>query len=365
MSSPLHRLYRTKLALLATILIAVGVFLLGVSSWLTHAGTTPLLASLPLTEIGSAIFTTGLLAVGFEYLDRADAEERASQRLRQVLAEQAPAIRDAVVDGFAFSPAALTRVSSSETLDKIVRNCLAIRLRDASFASELYADIDQQLITMTERHYDMRVSVSLAPWTDGPDRGHGSMFVATVRREYRVRLDRPTFRFSCVSSIEEYRELLRDPTTAEVWYFEPIAGLDGSSPAVFELLQFAVNGKSRAVRRTKRAGMQVFTGDAGAAADQPVHVAYTYKVLVQRNGHLLFLDFRRPCRGVEVELRYGACGIRYVNAVDFIASSQQPRILRSSVASDQAAISIGFDGWVMPKSGVSFVWVLDKELIET
>lgn len=49
------------------------------------------------------------------------------------------------------------------------------------------------------------------------------MFVATVRKEYRVRLGRSTLRFSCVSDSTQYRELLADPSSTEVWHFEPVA----------------------------------------------------------------------------------------------------------------------------------------------
>ena len=43
----------------------------------------------------------------------------------------------------------------------------------------------------------------------------------------------PTLCFSCVSEAEEYRELLRDPTSAGVWYFRPAAGLNAGSPDAF------------------------------------------------------------------------------------------------------------------------------------
>jgi hypothetical protein len=88
-------------------------------------------------EFGAALFTTGLIVVAFEYLDREDAEARAMQRFRTVLREQAAAIRDAVIKGFAFSPDALTDVASPATLDKIVRNCLAIRLGDKDLAGDV------------------------------------------------------------------------------------------------------------------------------------------------------------------------------------------------------------------------------------
>jgi hypothetical protein len=364
MTSPLQRLYQTKLALLATISTVAGVALLLLGHW---SGATPAwiwLTDLPVTDIGSALFTTGLIVVAFEYIDRKDADHRANERLRKVLHQEAPAIRDAVIDGFAFTPDALTNVASAQTLDRIVRNCLAIQLGDRTLADDLYTDLRHQVLRATERRFDMHISVALSAWDQGPATGKGAMFVATVRREYRVKLSDSVLRFACVSDQDEYRELLLDPTSTDAWYFEPIAGLDAASPEVFELVQFLVDGQPRPIRRTKRTGTQIFTVNTGGQADSPdeVQISYTYRVLVQRHSHLIYLDFGKPCKGVQVEFSYSDCGIRYVNALDFIASAQQARVTRSPKAVPTSNVTVGFDGWVFPKSGVAFVWVLDREI---
>src|SRR5262249_40456822 len=102
--------------------------------------------------------------IAFEYIDEQDAEVRANHRLRKVLREEAPAIRDAVVNGFAFAPDSLTNVASPKTLDKIVENCLAIQLGDQALAKEVYADVREQVLRSAERWFDVHVSVTLGPW---------------------------------------------------------------------------------------------------------------------------------------------------------------------------------------------------------
>jgi hypothetical protein len=96
--------------------------------------------------------------------------------------------------------------------------------------------------------------------------------------------------------------------------------------------------------------------------DEEITVSCTYRVLVQRHGHLLYLDIPRPTKGLQVQLWYGDCGIRRVNTVDFIASAQEPRILRSPASVPTPSVEVGFDGWIFPKSGVAFVWVLESEI---
>jgi len=74
MQNPLHRLYRTKLALLATIFTVAGFALLFLAQWNHWAA----LSKLPIGDVGLALFTTGLIVVAFEYVDSQDADERAS-----------------------------------------------------------------------------------------------------------------------------------------------------------------------------------------------------------------------------------------------------------------------------------------------
>lgn len=362
--SPLQRLYRTKLALLAVVLTVLGVAFLAIGQQTEVIAALPWLAWLPFSELGSTLFGSGLIVVAFEYINERDADERANERLRRILREEAPAFRDAVIDGFAFAPEALTNVASPETLDRVVRNTLSIQLGDPALADDLYADLRHQVTASTERRHDMRVSVSLTPWTKGPSAGEGSMFVATIRREYRVAANETTRRFACVSDMDQYRELLLDPTSIEAYYFEPTADIDAASPDAFELLQFTVDGRPRPIRRSKRPGGQSFTVTtsvpAGDSATE-VEIAYTYRVLVQQHGHLLYLDFGAPCKGVDVDFAYGDCGIRHVNVLDFIAGSQPTRVSRSPKDAPPT-ISVRYDGWVFPKSGVAFSWVLEREM---
>ncbi len=362
--TPLQRLYRTKLTLLAVILTVLGVALLILGQQANLAAVAPWLAWLPLSELGSTLFGSGLIVVAFEYINEYDAEERANERLRKVLKEEAPAIRDAVIDGFAFAPDALTDVASSETLDHVIRNTLAIQLGDKALAEDVYADLQAQLLRTRERHEDERITVSLTPWDKGPATGESSMFVATVRREYTAQGLQPAVRFECVSDLAEYRDLAGDPGGTRAWYFQPVGGLDAASPEVFELLQFTVDDRPRPIRRSKRPGAQSFTVSLGRSADieRAAAISYTYRVLVKQHGHLLYLDFATPTKGIEVDLTYGGCDIRYVSVLDFIAGSHPTRVSRSPKGTNPPSVTIRYDGWIFPKSSVAFSWVLEREL---
>jgi hypothetical protein len=254
---------------------------------------------------------------------------------------------------------------SSETRDRIVENCLQIQLGDRALAHDLYADLREQLIRSPERRYDMEISVALAPWTGGPVDGKGATFVATIRTEYLVVPVNRVMRFTWVSDLDEYRDSLHDPSCTVVHYVQPVGTLDAGSAEAFELVELTVDGVRRPVRRAVRTGAQVYTaslGDRAMTGDRRVAISYTHRLLVQQHGHLLHLDISRPAKGLKVHFAYGGCGIRRVNVLDYIAGSSQTRLSQLPASGPTPSVALGIDGWVLPKAGVAFVSVLEREM---
>lgn len=366
MNTPLDQLYKTSLQLLALILTTSGIALVVLGYWLGAGAATVDVLPTVLVNVGFAVFTTGLVAVVYEYVDRKHGDARIDARLRHAIRSEAPAIRDVVLDSFAFDPKALENVASDDTLDRIAANALGLRLGDANLAADVYADVRDQVVQAPERWHDADIDVSLGLWPDGPTTGRGSMFVATIRWQYKVVPANSTVRFACVSDLAEYRELLRDQSMTSVWHFDPLSSVNAASPEVFELVQLAVDGQEKKIRRSERRGAQMYSVNLGdtVVTGKPVTLSYTYRVLVQRHGHLLYLDLPRPTKGVHVRLNYGGAGIRRVNTLDYFASAQQTRIDQTSDALFTQTVDVGFDGWIFPRSGVAFVWVLKEEIAD-
>lgn len=363
MHDPLQRLYRTKLALLAALLLFLGLGLLIFGHWTEHAANWRWLANWPIIDIGSALFTTGLLGVALQYFDGQDSEVRSTQRLERVLTAAAPAMRDAVIDGFAFEPQDLARVATPERLDKIITNGLAIRLGDASFAEEIYRDVRQQAIGSHERLHDARISIHFSP-DEPPPRRQGPVFVTTVRWEFTTVPTYQTRRFLCLSDLDEFRDLSQDTAATSAWFVRPPSGLDAGDKETFELVDFTVDGESRTIRRTAKEGSQTYAVSIGkdlVDASQPIAVAYTYRTLTPVNGHLLQLRVDQPTRGLSVELDYSDTDIAYVSLLDFIASSQKARMTQAPDTVPNRSVALDFDGWVFPRSGVAFVWAMTNE----
>jgi len=327
--------------------------------WAAIAPSGAWLRTWPVNELGLALFTTGLFGVLLQYVGQRDVEEEQLERVRQVITED-----------LAARPDGLVAMVSSETRDRIAENCLRLQLGDEALAHDLYTDLREQLLRTAERREDMDVSMALAPWPDGSSSGRGAMFVATIRTEYRITSASPVMRFARVSDLDEYRELLPDPSCTLVHYFQPVEELElhGGSEQAFQFVELTVDGRRRPVRRTARTartGTQLFTvslGDERAIAGRTLAISYTYRVLVQQQSHLLELDISRPTKGLRVQLAYGGCGIRRVNVADYIASSQQPGLTRLPPSEPTPSVALHFDEWILPKAGVAFVWVLEREI---
>jgi len=363
MSHLLQRLYQTKLALIATVFTTSGITLLGVAYWSSWGW----LDRLPASDIGSALFTTGLIAIVFEYFDSKDADERARHQIRDVFSEQVPMLRDAVIDGFAMQSDRLATVASPQTLDRVIRNSLAARVDDADLARDIYANLAQQIANDAKRRrYDAQVAITLTPSAQGPRTGLGSTFVVTTRWQYRAHNLPALLRFSAVSDHNVYRRLVRDPASIETAFFDPTSKGDAADPSSYQLLQCTINGRPQHIERRADNGSQLFTVATGQAADdasQGIDVSYTYQTLVTQHGHLLFIDFATT-KGLRVNLTYTPdCGIRHVSVVDYISSTTRPRIERSPASIVNPTINIEYDdSWTFPRSGVAFVWVLDREV---
>lgn len=163
-SSLASRLRKTKAALLAVALTLSGILLIMLNGWLAgmDLGAWNWIHVLPLAELGGTLFGAGLLGTLFEYSFRKDQEEATVGQFRDIIREQAPAMRDAVIEGFAIHPEDLERVANPELLDEIASNVMSLRLGDEQFAREIYRDIRDQAIGAPERWYDVEVRVRLS-----------------------------------------------------------------------------------------------------------------------------------------------------------------------------------------------------------
>ena len=109
------------------------------NAWLSplQLGSWQWLHALPLGELGGTLFGAGLLSTFFEYTFRRDQEAHMLARFRHIIREEAPAMRDAVIEAFRFDRQDVARIATPELLDDLARTSLNLRLQRARIAKGL------------------------------------------------------------------------------------------------------------------------------------------------------------------------------------------------------------------------------------
>lgn len=116
MQELLHRLQRVKMALACLLLIVSGVILLVANRSLARAEMPSWIGLLPVSELGGLLVGAGLLGVWLDHVLSREKDAEDELRLRRLLHEQAPAMRDAVLEAFAANHEDLKRLATPELL---------------------------------------------------------------------------------------------------------------------------------------------------------------------------------------------------------------------------------------------------------
>ena len=359
------RLRKTKAALLATVLTLAGILLIMLNGWLAglNLGDWSWLHALPLGELGGTLFGAGLLGTLFEYSFRKDQEAAPTRQFRQIIHDEAPAMRDAVIEGFRFNTDDLERIATPQLLDELAVNSLGMRFGDAAFGREVYGDIKHQAITAEERWYDARVDATLGiprvrSYAPNP------FFDLLVRWEYTVVPKHRFRKFAVVSDRQRYDQMVAERGETSVWFKPSGTGLDVTDEASFALVEFSVNGSSVSIERTADTHSQIYTVDIGedlVTAQQPVVMSFTYRSRLRRDGHMVYFDIDRPVRGFSLEMDYRDTEIAQMLLVDHVSSTQRARIAKAPDVAGAQSYSFSYDGWVLPRAGITFVWQLKSE----
>ena len=362
------RLRKTKAAFLATALTLAGVLLIMLNGWLSgiNLGDWAWLHALPLGELGGTLFGAGLLGTLFEYSFRKDQEAATTRQFRQIIHDEAPAMRDAVIEGFRFNTDDLERIATPRLLDELAVNSLGMRFGDAAFGREVYGDIKHQAITAEERWYDARVDATLGiprvrSYAPNP------FFDLLVRWEYTVVPKHRFRKFAVVSDRQRYDQMVAERGETSVWFKPAGTKLDVTDLDNFALIEFAVDGELLKITRTTDEHGQVYTVDVGEAvveAEQPVVMSFTYRSRLRRDGHMVHFDVDRPTKGFELELNYQDAGIAKMKLVDFISSTRRARVSEAPDVAGVKKYTMSYNGWVLPRAGVAFVWILEDESLD-
>lgn len=214
-----------------------------------------------------------------------------------------------------------------------------------------------------ERWYDARVDATL-----GIPRGRSTaptpFFDLRVRWEYTVTPRHRFRKFAVVSDRQRYDQLVAERGETSVWYKPPDPQLPVTNEDAFALLSVSVDGNELPIEHMTDASGQTFIVDLGdevIRAGEPVVMSFTYRSRLRRDGHMVHFDVDRPVKGFSLDISYQDAGISRVKLVDYLSSTHSTRVAELPDITGDTTYHVGYDGWVLPRAGVTLVWTLDEE----
>lgn len=365
----LQRIYRLKLLLLGTVLALVGILVSLLADWLSSTSTPHLFVAL-LSAVADVLVVTGAIGIAVEFFTGQDKEAADTERLRGLLKEAAPDFRGAVISGFAETPENMRGVATTETLDKLATNALALRLGDEKFAGEIYQGLLAQAIRTPERWHDVDVTVRLSSIDERSASGasldsvHGHLFDVVVTWEYTLIPSTRMQRFASTNSLDEFRDFLNDVPATSAWYI-PEGSADAREPTAFEVLSYSADGKDLKIRRDVRRAGQTYSVDLGAERlfkKRPVRIRHVYRTVVSRPGHRFRIGLTQPTERVRILLDYTATDIADLKVGDLVSSAAPTEVKFLPTDAPAKQVEVTVPGWVLPQAEVTFVWTLEGEL---
>jgi hypothetical protein len=343
----LEKIYSQKLllALLVVTLLTAGF---AVAFFFSTASNSPnWLKRVPWEGLTGA--GLGVVFIGFTYerIVRSEWEDYIREVLRNALSQETFLLRQ-----------------NDDALEGLIVSALGARLRDAALAKEWYESSIDPLQRLESRRHDYRCFIELESLPPSTGLAARNFYQAYVEIRYRGRLPKTSFSLTAVPTTEAYESLVETDDWEFIAIAEPAPPFLKLGRDLFDVEYVRVNRQALEHKVLMQDGnvVHLFRSDAlQKLVGTEVDVEYKYKLKVQKFAHIYshFLDI--PTRNVEIDFDFASTEIRYVNVSPFFASSAKPEIRGYPNQARPHRISVEVPGWVIPRSGVLFAWILGSE----
>jgi hypothetical protein len=326
-----------------------------------------LLTVFPWDSLASACLGSLLVAFAYEWFIRKEADTRLTQKLEQRFQAQEQSLVKEITSTLLKDRDLMKRMLSPDTVNSIIQNGLEARLGDERLAHELYAGHLSQLLQNSERKFNYRCNIYLAPLKNGhfSEDIKQKYYEGYIDINYDTFLQKNSFRFTCVKNMKDYNSLLNEPGHELRWVTELTKDFSVLDETVFDVESIYVDNLSLEIKRESQGEQFVILAEhpkLDSLQGQRVKVYYRYKVKLQKRGHLLMIHIPCPTQNVIVELDYASTDIHYVNVLDFFGSRTTSKIRHMPSQQKCHKVEVEVNEWIFPKGGVVFAWVLRSEM---
>ena len=144
----------------------------------------------------------------------------------------------------------------------------------------------------------------------------------------------------------------------------PRDGVSPTSRKSYELLEMTADGRPQNIRRSETKNGQFYhvNLDEKVASGKPVRLRHVFRTVIPIWSHRVFVELPQPTRGCVLLVDYTNTSIAEMKVGDTVGSLQPPVVSYAPKGANGKTVAVETSGWLMPKTGFSFIWTLESEL---
>jgi hypothetical protein len=351
-----------KMSLVALGLATVALFLAAGAARRSGPGWH-WLTRVPFDALAETTLSVTLIGVIYEWLARREFEKAFEASVANALRDQGTEVVAMLAQTLLTDRRTFAQAMSVEATDELVLAALDVRLGGREVAADSYQDMLRMFGTDVQRWSDYRIIISLSPVA-----GLKEYFDAYLEVEFDANVPHDEYLFGAVGDPAEYERMSdrhsRTSSWQEVWSSPATPDYPQPSEATFELEYVKVGGREWEVEMLDQAGMHGYRARLPVDAAAPAgghRIHYRFRARIATSPHVLALTLPYPTRNVEFDFSADGTDIYYVNTFDHLVGSGVPVVTRGPSEREPTTVRIEKAGWVLPRSGVVFGWILQGE----
>lgn len=256
------------------------------------------------------------------------------------------------------------KLYSDERIEEIGRRALSQLFRDDDFGRDLFDTVRTRVKRVDERWYDYRSSFIIEP--SNVEDLRDKYYDVTCVMEYRKRIHTDKLFFRVVDSVGEQEKYVWRPDTELCFLNSRPPERNLFDDDFFLVSDVRLQSTGLEIKRdTNDLGDNVFYVDIPQEfqrSTEPQKILLKFHLKSRKRGHLMSQGPIVPTKNVLITLSHRGTDIGRVRMIGFFASGTPPTYMTIPNEKDPHEYHVSVDGWVLPRSGVVFVWALKDEL---
>lgn len=254
-------------------------------------------------------------------------------------------------------------VLSDEFVDEILRNCLLKKTGDEAKSNALLNSVLKNVINFQNTVTDLDVTMNLSNFSDQEHKySRYESYKMTYTIRYRVILNFDKLVFILTNSKQ-----FQNNNLGAFIYCQFIDSSFSGEEVFFNVKEVTIDGipLNRIGDRERQSTYvkeEYWNNECTSKIDQEVQVVYSVEFLLRKmaNHYSYFTPFMT--KGINLSFDANATDIKRIKLLPYFNSGEQPTIVPGIGTEDNPKrIAINLNDWVLPSSGVSFIWQFESK----